>query len=712
MVKFRELPLHQRLIEFLDKEGVKELYPPQEEAVRRGFFSGKNLLMVTQTASGKTFLAELLAVNNALQGRGKTVYLTPLKALATEKHRDFQRYASLGIRTGITLGNYDKSDQFLESFDIIITTYEKMDSLLRHRPSWFRAVTTVIIDEIHYIDDPERGPVIESIVSNIKTHRRDIQLIGLSATIGNPDEISEWLNAELVESLWRPVPLREGVYFSGNIIYSNGYRKRVPQYYSNPVMDLTKDIINNGGQALVFVSSRRKAVTLAEKAAKSLMLPPTRESRELGEQVAGLTDVDTLNRLLKELISKRVSFHHAGLTVEQRRLIEEGFRKGVIKVIFSTPTLAAGVNLPARRVIIEEYRRYTYPEGSQPIKVLEYKQFAGRAGRPGLDEYGEAILIARNQSEVQKLYERYIMGEPEEVTSSFHLTRSLRMHLLAYISSHGRVHSRELLEYVKNTLAYKQVESRILPRVDNALTLLEDSGFIISDNNTYRPTPLGRRVSEVYVDPASAVVLLKAASKKERAYTDFGLIHLITATPDMILLSVKRRELDELDRLLDTYLPEMLLGFEDMEQSDYDRIYQEVKTTLLLLDWVNEENEQTITERYDIGPGDLRSIIETAEWIAYSFRRILEGTGINPRLVPLYAKMEMRIRYGVKSELLELVRIPNVGRVRARRLYNAGFRTLEDLAKASTQQLAKVDGIGKNVAQKIIESAKLVLSLR
>ncbi len=705
------LDIDYRLKDYLRTRGITKLYPPQEEAVRKGIFKGKNILMVTQTASGKTFLAELLAVNNALMGRGKTVYLTPLKALATEKHTDFKKYVRLGIRTGISLGNYDKSDTFLEAFDIIITTYEKMDSLLRHNPSWFRMVKTIVVDEIHYLDDPERGPVIESIISRIKTHRRDIQIVSLSATVGNPEEIANWLGAELVESTWRPVPLKEGVYLNGRIIFNDGTKTSVVRYFSNPLLDLVKNTLDNDGQCLVFVNSRRRAVTLAEKASKLLSLRPTIESRELAAQVSELSDVESLNLLLKELIEKRASFHHAGLTVEQRKAIEEGFRKGVIKVIFSTPTLAAGVNLPARRVVVEDYRRYSYQEGMNMIKVIEYKQFAGRAGRPGLDEYGEAVLIARSEAEAEKLTNVYIKGEPEDVESSFHTMRSLRTHLLAYIASMGIVAESEISSFIKNTLAHMQFENKTQARLRTALSFLIKSRFIVEEDGKFKATQLGQRVSEVYIDPASALVLLRGASKKTKRYSDFGLLHLITAAPDMILLPVRRKELEELDRLLDVYIPDMLLGFEDIEHSDYDRIYQELKTSLLLLDWVNEESEETIIERYDIGPGDLRNIVETAEWIAYSFRRILETTGINSEMVPLYARLEQQIRYGVKPELLELVRIPGIGRVRARRLYNAGYKSIDDIASASVTELSNINGIGRQLAAKLVETAKLIKNI-
>ncbi|MEM0178669.1 MAG: DEAD/DEAH box helicase, partial [Fervidicoccaceae archaeon] len=235
---FSELPLHNILKLKLERKGVKELYPPQEEAVKKGIFNGKSLLMAAQTASGKTLLAEILAIDHILKGKGKVVYLSPLKALADEKFHDFKSYEDLNLRTILTVGNYDSSEPRLERYDIICTTYEKMDSLVRHRPSWLNDVSLIIIDEIHYLDDEKRGPVLESLIANLKILLPSSQFLALSATVGNSMEIASWLSADVVESSWRPVPLREGVYLNGKIRFSDGEVKKVKKKFSSPVLDL------------------------------------------------------------------------------------------------------------------------------------------------------------------------------------------------------------------------------------------------------------------------------------------------------------------------------------------------------------------------------------------------------------------------------------------------------------------------------------------
>jgi len=271
-VNVEDLPIPGVLKEFLvSKRGIRTLYPPQEEAVRAGLLNGENLLMVSATASGKTLLAEVAAVNNVLTNDKKTIITVPLKALAFEKLNDFKAYGELGIRVAASTGDYNSEDRWLDSYDVVITTYEKLDSLLRLKPSWIWDVGQLIIDEIHYVNDEERGPIIESIVAKLRMLNLRPQLIGLSATIGNPEELAKWLNARLVKSDWRPVNLREGVYYRGVVTFVNDGERRVGGQ-GDPLINLTMDTLNEGGQVLVFSSSRQGAVRIARKASRVHML--------------------------------------------------------------------------------------------------------------------------------------------------------------------------------------------------------------------------------------------------------------------------------------------------------------------------------------------------------------------------------------------------------------------------------------------------------
>ncbi len=199
--------------------GIAELRPSQVKAVQAGLLDGKNLLVCTPTASGKTLIAELAAVSAVLNMKGKAVYVVPLKALATEKYNDFKKRYGSFIRVGISIGDLDSSDPYLADYDLIICTAEKLDSLIRHHAPWIRMVAVVVVDEIHVLNDPGRGPTLEILITILRQLLPKVQIIALSATIGNPEELAAWLGAELVVDAWRPVRLHQGVYREGVITF-------------------------------------------------------------------------------------------------------------------------------------------------------------------------------------------------------------------------------------------------------------------------------------------------------------------------------------------------------------------------------------------------------------------------------------------------------------------------------------------------------------
>ncbi|MFW5852739.1 MAG: DEAD/DEAH box helicase [Nanoarchaeota archaeon] len=199
---------------------MKELRPCQEKSINAGLFDEKNLLVCTPTASGKTLVAELAFLNNLKERKGKTIYIVPLKALASEKYNEFKKRYKGIARIGLSIGNTDSAEPYLEKFDVIITTSEKFDSLIRHHTPWLTKVSTLIADEIHLLNDPGRGPTLEIIITLLRSVIKNIHILGLSATIGNPTELAKWLDAEPVIDYWRPVKLYEGVYNNSKIYYN------------------------------------------------------------------------------------------------------------------------------------------------------------------------------------------------------------------------------------------------------------------------------------------------------------------------------------------------------------------------------------------------------------------------------------------------------------------------------------------------------------
>lgn len=240
-----------RLTETLVAAGTKELYPPQILAIKEGLLQSQDSFVVAApTASGKTLIAEMAALRVFLELRGKVAYLVPLRTLAREKYDDFlKKYKDTGMKVVQSTGDYDTADPWLYKADLIVTTNEKMDSLIRHRASWLRDISLVVADEIHLLGDPYRGPTLEVVLTRLRWMNPGLRFIALSATIPNAPEIAQWLGAHLIESDWRPVPLKEGVYFNDAITFRDGSIIQVKKESALDVVNLSLETIKDGGQA-------------------------------------------------------------------------------------------------------------------------------------------------------------------------------------------------------------------------------------------------------------------------------------------------------------------------------------------------------------------------------------------------------------------------------------------------------------------------------
>ena len=213
--------LPKEIKEVLEKENIKELRPAQKKAIDAGVLEGKNMLVCTPTASGKTLIAEMTGGKNIIEGKGKVVYIVPLVALANEKYKEFKRKYGHLFKVALSVGDYDSSDQHLIDYDLVICTAEKLDSLIRHHSPWLKFVSLVVIDEVHLMNDVSRGPTVEILITVMKKLLPEVQLIALSATIGNPKELADWLGAELIIDDWRPVPLKKGTYLQGEVEFES-----------------------------------------------------------------------------------------------------------------------------------------------------------------------------------------------------------------------------------------------------------------------------------------------------------------------------------------------------------------------------------------------------------------------------------------------------------------------------------------------------------
>jgi len=752
------------LPDHLRADGVEELYPPQAEAVEAGVTAGQNLVASIPTASGKTLIATL-AMLSAIERGGKALYIVPLRALASEKQTDFEAFEQYGIDVGVSTGNYESEGGWLADKDVIVATSEKVDSLVRNNAPWLDELTCVVADEVHLVDDGERGPTLEVTLAKLRKLNPTLQTVALSATIGNAAELADWLDAALIDSDWRPIELQKGVHFGDALHLEDGSQSRVAVAGAeDQTAAIVADTLEGGGSSLVFVNSRRNAEAAARRLGSTtsdfLDGDEVTELEAIASEIRNVSDTDTSDDLA-DAVEQGAAFHHAGLAREHRALVEDAFRERLIKVVSATPTLAAGVNTPARRVVVRDWRRYDGSVGGMaPLSVLEVHQMMGRAGRPGLDPYGEAVLLASSHDELDELFERYVWADPEPVRSKLAAEPALRTHVLATVAS-GFARSRDgLLEFLEATLYAEQTaeRARLEEVMDRVIDYLIVNDFLRRDGTELEATGLGHTVSRLYLDPMSAAEIVdglraceqpvetedEAATGDPEVDADaepsagfqtasellddgdrtaaganggtaedvettirepsaLGLYHLVSRTPDMYELYLRSGDEEEYSEL--HYEREAdLLG---RPPSEYENAFEDwlaaLKTARLLEDWASEVDEDRITERYGVGPGDVRGKVETASWLLGAAESLAVELGLD--VVPSIREARMRVEDGVKEELLDLAGIRGVGRKRARRLFDAGIETRADLREADKAVVLGALRGRTKTAETILENA-------
>jgi len=715
-LKIAELPVPESVKEILLRSGISELYPPQEEAVQAGALEGKNLVLASPTASGKTLTAELCSLKHVLEKKGKVVYLSPLRALANEKYDEFKKYTTIRkadgkhVSVGISTGDFDSGDPWLGKNDIIITTNEKADSLLRHRVKWMDDISLVVADEVHLLNDGERGPTLEVVLARLMQINPDIQVLALSATINNVDEVANWLKAAYVITEWRPVTLKEGVLLHEEIQYKDGDARKIEKKTRDTAINLVLNTVKTGGQALVFASTRKNSVTLAKKIAEHtsevLSKPVKRTLQHEAEKILSTGERTHISESLAALVQCGTAFHHAGLAGAHRRLIEDLFRQGRIKVLTATPTLAFGVNLPARTVVVQDYRRWEPGYGYYPIAVLEYKQMAGRAGRPKYDKVGEAILVAKTADEADYLMDSYILARPERIWSRLAVEKIIRGHVLATIASDFAHTENGIYDFFEKTFYAHQYDVKAIKSIiAKILKYLYDEEMLELFGNEIYATNFGKRVSELYIDPLSGVEIRDALRCKPACLTDLSLLHLIAHTPDMgPVMRPYSRELDEMAVLMEEHKEELFVKVPNEWDAHiaYEEFLGEIKTAIVLKNWIEETSEEKLLDRFNVQPGDLYRIIENAKWLLHATNEIGRLVG-NKDVLPLASELIERVEKGIKRELLPIVKLQGVGRVRGRIMYNAGYKTIEAIKHAPLEDLTNLPLIGPRLAKKIKE---------
>ncbi len=483
------------------------------------------------------------------------------------------------------------------------------------------------------------------------------------------------------------------------------------------VINLVIQTIEYDKQILIFNNSKRSSEATAKKIADSIPNNRVKNLKELNDIANKITKALSQPtkqcKKLAECVRKGIAFHHSGLVAKQRVLIEENFKQGLIRVISSTPTLAAGLNLPAYKVIIKDYKRYSQ-RGMADIPILEYHQMSGRAGRPGKETIGKAVLCIKTQKEADEIVPKYVFGQSEEILSKLAVEPTLKMYILSLISMNVINSSEEIEKFFKNTLyahQYKDTES-LNYNIFRIINVLKDYKFISQDDDYYVATQLGKKISQLYLNPDTAYYFFSNIDKfanifeseKTTKYTIYSLINFIVNSIEMKpLFRVLKAEEEDYTSKLENIGDELVIKLDPFEM-DYAVFLNSLKTTDIFIDWILEAPESYISDKYKVTPGELNYKLETMDWLLYCLEEIA-NLKKEIYLKNYLKKLRTRFKFGIKEELLPLINLKGIGRVRARKLHKAGFKKIFDIKKANLDSLIKVLGesVAINLKNQLIE---------
>lgn len=699
----------------LAERGITELQPLQVQAVNTGLMEGENLIVMAPTSSGKTLIGELAALQHIVSRRG-AILLTSHKALAYEKYYTFRtsysRHDNFMFHTGIATGDGITDETTVGSSSIDIATYEKWYYMLVNEPDRIQEKSLVIVDEIQVVGDPYRGGLLESLLTWIKIKANDTQIIGLSATVPNPDDLAKWLGAKTVVGEKRPVPLFEQIWNSQGILQVE--RDNDPaitivdnQAQCTETLSAVRHIETQGElPALVFCITKQRSEELARAA--SQMRQPQAGRQLLVNDLDDVTESNPTIRILRRILPKGIAFHNANLGPDERRLVEGAFRDGKIDLIFATPTLMAGVNLPVRTVLFDSCVR-DWPGGCGYISAMEYRNMAGRAGRQGLHEEGRSVLLARSGAESER-FKNYI-AQNVEVIGSHLIGRDLEKVILQAVAGGLAGSEDEIENFFGNSLhATLAGKEQLFPKqeVFECLDRLSDNRMLDRSQGTIRTTPLGKQVAAAGVSSATGKLLFESLQGISSTF-EWGraeelekqVLFLSTACPDlapltdnMALLFVNARS-DNIGQIRSS-LSEFagLVGVHDVEDVDRSLFSAIVAYRFI--------NKATFGELAALGrnasAANVRRITRNCEWMLTAAALIEDarGTASNREFRKWLLQMGKRLEYGVSDKAVGLTLISRfgdvrgLGRTRLERLADAGFGNLTELLGTSISRLAEI----------------------
>ncbi|XP_023420662.1 DNA polymerase theta isoform X2 [Cavia porcellus] len=744
--------------------GVKQMFEWQAECLLLGqVLEGKNLVYSAPTSAGKTLVAELLILKRVLETQKKALFILPFVSVAKEKKYYLQNlFQEVGIKVDGYMGSTSPTGHF-SSLDIAVCTIERANGLINRliEEDKMDLLGMVVVDELHMLGDCHRGYLLELLLTKIcyltqKSASRQadlasplsnaVQVVGMSATLPNLELVASWLNAELYHTDFRPVPLLESIKI-GNSIYDSSMkliREFQPMLQvkedEDHVVSLCYETVCDNHSVLLFCPSKKWCEKLADIIARefyrlhhsaeglgkqSEFTPPILEPKSLLEVVDQLKRSPSgLDSVLQKTVPWGVAFHHAGLTFEERDIIEGAFRQGLIRVLAATSTLSSGVNLPARRVIIR-----TPVFSGHPLNILTYKQMVGRAGRKGVDTMGESILICKNSEKSKGI--ALLQGSLKPVCSCLQrqdgeITASMIRAILEIIVGGVASTSQDIQIYASCTFLaasmtkekqriQKNQDSVQLGAIEACVMWLLENEFIQiiedrngTEGNVYHPTHLGTATLSSSLSPTDTLDIfadLQRAMKGFVLENDLHIVYLVTpmfedwTTIDWYRffclwekLPTSMKRVAELVGVEEGFLARCVKGkvvARTERQHRQMAIHKRFFTSLVLLDLISEIPLKEIIQKYGCNRGQIQSLQQSAAVYAGMITVFSNRLGWH-NMELLLSQFQKRLTFGIQRELCDLVRVSLLNAQRARVLYASGFLTVADLARANVAEVEVV----------------------
>lgn len=662
-------------------ERLPELSVDQTAVVETGLLRS-SLVLQLPTGGGKTFLS-LNAVREVLCAGRKAVYLAPLRALARELAADWRAQLP-GIRVGVYTGEMGvdvmEDNPSAADAQVLVMTSEKFDLYLRtwsDNIGWLSEVDLVVADELHTMGSGRRGATLEGLITRLRFINRYARVLGLSATLGNPKELADWLEGGCYVGTHRPVPLKWSIRTHGNA-----------ESKLNIVLEEVAQTVRDGGQVIVFVQSRPRAETLAAKLV------------EAGFGAAA---------------------HHAGLAKKAREKSEGLFRARQLQVLCATPTLACGVNLPARKTVIFDLSRYE-GSGFTDLSCNDVWQLAGRAGRRGLDAHGEVVLVSPKWN--QTAARRYLKGQFEPIKSVMATSEAaFTEQLLAVFGSRVATTVDQACRVVSASLFGHQASREIVERrVRQSVDAMEAAGMLaFSESGFVRATKLGRIAVRFQLTPATVLSWAKVQSLLPGA-TFFDLLVLVCSSPDF---NARVRADHSEAALLTTHMRGEAMKLGEISPQDRSRLLGAagrdlgcaVKTALALRAWTRlgddaEAAAAVGVHEHEVEEARMEAVRLLQAMSALTAARDKAEQEAEGEWVDLSEKigaLSAMVCAGLDDEAATLALIDGVGPVMARRLLGHGVQDIEALALADAGELAAMPGLSmKRAGAWIAEAEKFV----